>query len=426
MNQNREKPRLKIGIIGLTRGSDFAKTFEANPKSEVVAVCEFSKNRIDDFLRFKKNVEVYSDYDKFLEHDLDAVMVAGYLSEHVPQAIKALESGRHVLSEVTACKTLAEGVALCRAVERSGRVYMYAENYCFFAYIQEMERVYKEGTIGEYMYGDCEYIHKFDMDEYAILIDKPDHWRSWIPATYYCTHALGPVLTITGTRPVKVSGFVVPNTLSRDFGRKGDDASVLICTMDNGAITRVIPWSYLTHKPYSLWYAIYGTKGSMENNRFRPQQTLNITLDNDPDTNFERSYQPKFRTYYDKKFASHGGSDFFVVKNFVDSIINGTPPPIDVYTAMDMTLPGILGYRSAIEGNVSLEVPDFRKEEIRKKYENDTWSPDPADRDIPGQPFPSILGDIQIPESVYKEVERRRIEENRTPEEARILYDDSV
>jgi predicted dehydrogenase len=420
---NNSNKKVKVGIIGLARGSDFAKSFEANPDSEVVAVCEHNKQRIEQFTSWKEGATVYTDYDKFLEHDMDAVLVAGYLSEHVPQAVKALESGRHVLSEVTACKTLAEGVELCRGVEKSGKVYMYAENYCYFAYIQEMERIYKEGKIGEYMYGDCEYIHKFDIDEYSTLIDEPGHWRSWIPATYYCTHALGPILTITDTRPVQVSGFVVPNKLSRTFGRKGDDASVLICTMDNGAITRVIPWSYLTHKPYSLWYAIYGTKGSMENNRFRPQQAINITLDEDPDTNFEKSYQPKFKKYYDSKVTGHGGGDFFIVKNFIDSIINETPSPIDVYTAMDMTLPGILGFRSAVKGNVPLEVPDFRKEEVRKKYEDDRWSPDPADRDIPGQPFPSVLGDVEIPESVYKEVEKRRKEGKVTPEEARKLYE---
>ena len=30
-------------------------------------------------------------------------------------------------------------------------------------------------------------------------------------STYYCTHSLGPILTITGERPVKVVGFETPN-----------------------------------------------------------------------------------------------------------------------------------------------------------------------------------------------------------------------
>ena len=34
--------------------------------------------------------------------------------------------------------------------------------------------------------------------------------RAGTPATYYCTHALAPLMFITDTRPVKVNGFVVP------------------------------------------------------------------------------------------------------------------------------------------------------------------------------------------------------------------------
>lgn len=50
-----------------------------------------------------------------------------------------------------------------------------------------------------------------------------------------------------------------------------------------------------------------------------------------------------------------------------------------------------------------MEVPDFRNENIRKKFENDNWSPDPKDRDLSeNQPYPSILGDIEIDEKVYE------------------------
>ncbi len=52
-----------------------------------------------------------------------------------------------------------------------------------------------------------------------------------------------------------------------------------------------------------------------------------------------------------------------------------------------------------------MEVPDFRKEEIRKKYENDNWSPDPKDRNLQeNQPYPSILGDIKIKKQVYEKI----------------------
>jgi len=400
--------KLKVGVLGLKRGGGFARAFENNTHTELAAICDFDTDSVKLFLRQfqRKDIAVYSDYDKFLKHDLDIVVICGYCTEHAPQAVKALESGRHVLSEVTACKTLAEGVALCRAVEKTGKIYMYGENYCYFSYTQEMQRLYKKGVIGEYTYGECEYVHDC-RPTWHVLTSGPGHWRNWLPSTYYCTHSLGPIITITGTRPVRVSGFVGPNILSREVGKQGDDWGLFICTMDNGAITKVIPWSTGPHD--SIWYRLHGTRGAMENNRWKDTQTLNLFVQKSLEKSYEKSYVPRFQKQAKlAKKTGHGGGDFFIVWDFVEAIIKNVPPPIDVYKGMDMTLPGILAYRSALQGNVSLEVPDFRKEEVRKKYENDHWSPDPKDKDIPGQPLPSILGEIKIPDAVYRKIEKKR------------------
>jgi hypothetical protein len=56
-----------------------------------------------------------------------------------------------------------------------------------------------------------------------------------------------------------------------------------------------------------------------------------------------------------------------------------------------MTLVGIQAYKSALADDAPFEIPDFRKEDVRVKYENDDWSPYPEDRK-PGQPYPSIKG----------------------------------
>jgi len=402
--------KLKVGIFGIRRGSTFARTFAINPHTEVVAVCDYDELTVKKYLTNPEGITVYSDYDKFLEHDLDIIVLCNYCTEHVPAAIKALNSGRHVLSEVIACKTLSEGVELCRTVEQSKKFYMLAENACFFSYTQEMERLYKQGVIGEYLYGECEYVHDCRGIWHTLTRGK-EHWRNWLPSTYYCTHSLGPVIKITGKRPIKVVGFVVPNKISREYGRFGDDWGVFICTMDNSALTRIIAWSTGPHD--SIWYRIHGRKGAMENNRWKDTNILNLYTAEFTDE-FElkeesKSYIPEFTQYKQEAInAGHGGSDFFIVWSFVDSIIKDEPPPIDVYMAMDMTLPGILAYRSAYSGNIPIEVPDFRKEEERKKYENDKWSPDPKDKNIPGQPYPSVLGEIEIPEEIYRKLDEKR------------------
>jgi hypothetical protein len=61
--------------------------------------------------------------------------------------------------------------------------------------------------------------------------------------------------------------------------------------------------------------------------------------------------------------------------NFI-KYINGTYEPFfNVYRATALSAAAILGWRSVLEGSKELEIPDFTKEEDRKKYENDFLSP---------------------------------------------------
>lgn len=77
------------------------------------------------------NIRVFSDYDEFLDSGLDAVVVANYANEHAPFATKALKKGLHVYSENQPMQTMQEAVELCEAVEASGKIYAYGENYCY-------------------------------------------------------------------------------------------------------------------------------------------------------------------------------------------------------------------------------------------------------------------------------------------------------
>lgn len=58
--------------------------------------------------------------------------------------------------------------------------------------------------------------------------------------------------------------------------------------------------------------------------------------------------------------AGHWGGDYWVVTDFVNSILNGTQPPVDIHHALDMTLPGLVSQHSVVQGGVWLAVPDSR------------------------------------------------------------------
>ena len=87
--------------------------------------------------------------------------------------------------------------------------------------------------------------------------------------------------------------------------------------------------------------------------------------------------------------------------HFAEAIRKNEPPYLDVYRGVSMSIVGPLAYRSVLNDSAPIDVPDLRKESERSKYATDDWSPDPARRK-PGQPWPSIEGEKEIPEKALR------------------------
>ena len=376
---------------------------------DLVALCDTWEEKLKSAGE-RLGVETYTDYESFLSHDMDAVILANYFHQHAPFAIQALEAGKHVMSETAACHTLGEGVALVRAVEKSGLTYMFAENYPYMVFNQEMRRLYQKGDIGEFKYGEGEYVHP---DPPEVKLRRScgwDHWRNWIPATYYCTHSIAPVMYITDTRPEKVNGFVVPfdhdDPSMALTAKVQDTAATIMCRMDNGAVVKSLHGSLRGHGNY---VRIHGNRGLMENCRHGDKQRLRVLkepFEKKKGEPTETVYRPDFPVYHaEATRAGHGGGDFFTTHHFLKAIQTGEPPYLDVYRGVDMSIAGIQAWRSVLADSAPMEVPDFRKEGPRRKYRNDHWSPDPERKGV-GQPASSVIGKI-VPSSDAKKLAKK-------------------
>lgn len=391
-----QKP-IRVGVVGVGRGQSFAEGANELVGMQLVALCDLWKERLEQVGR-RYGVATYTDYDRFLEHDMEAVVLANYFHQHAPFAIKALEAGKHVMSETASNTTLAEGVALCRAVERTGRIYMLAENYPYTAFNQEMRRVYQSGEIGEVTYAEGEYNHPMSPRDRLSISPGMKHWRAWIPSTYYCTHALAPLVYITETRPVKVNALSIAcRKIDEMTVRVADPGSVILCRMDNGAVFRIFG---LLLPGHSNWYRVHGTRGAMELTRgggYFGSGQIRIwhePWDLRPGEEAERIYTPDWPEHGDLAAqAGHGGGDFWTNFHFANAIRSGQQPFFDVYRGVTLSSVGILAWKSALEDGRPFEVPDFSSEASRQAYENDHWSPWPEHAG-PGQPPPSILGTL--------------------------------
>ncbi len=407
--------KVKIGVLGGYRGSSMINYCTVDENAEVVAICDKSDVVLDvQKEKFKDtDVKFYKEFDEFLKHDMDAVVLANYANEHAPFAIKAMKAGKHVYSEVLPVQTMKEAVELVETVESTGKIYAYGENYCYMSAPYEMRKLYKEGKLGEFEYGEGEYIHNCESIWHAITYGEKDHWRNNMYSTFYCTHSLGPIIHITGLRPVSVIG------IEREKNHRGSRTGCLsaqmgieLVTLENGGKVKSIHGGLYKN---SIWYTIYGSKGNMETAR---EAALNndvsrIYVNCDeydgeyPENKTPETYLPTHVDDERAKNFGHAGSDFFSMYNFVQKIL-GNPDAdiIDVYEALDMFLPGMFAYRSILDGSKEKEIPNLRDKSIRDKWRNDTACTDPkvaGDMLLPCRKG----GNPDIPDSVYDEMKRK-------------------
>jgi len=406
--------KVKVGVFGAHRGRTMVGQLLGREDAELVAICDKYRPALDQAGKMAEdkgmNVTLYENFEDFFQHDMDAVVLANYANEHAPYAVRLLKSGRHVMSEVLTCSTMKEAVELIEAVEESGKIYDYAENYCYMTIPFEMMHRYQRGDIGELTQAEGEYIHDCSSIWPGITYGERNHWRNTMSSVFYCTHSLGPILYATGLRPVRVSGFETRNMeYMRKLGQTGGTAGTLIVTLENGAIVKSIDMS-LRRQPHSVNYQLYGERGSMESDRWK-SGVLHVWQEGPLNCKGESSeYVPEPA---DKRAAGtgHGGSDYFTTKYFIDWIQGdelSKKYAIDVYQAVDMCIPGILGFRSIVNGNAPMVVPNLRNKEERDLYRYDTFCT-----------FPEIAGPMYvpsnaaqpnkepIPDSVYEEVRRK-------------------
>lgn len=398
--------KIKLGVFGLGRGKDYFDNI-INNDGEIVAVCERNEKKLSEALEYLgKNAVGYNDFDSFINHDMDAVFIANCFNEHTPFAIKCLEKGLHVLCECTSNATMGEGVALVRAAEKSKGIYMLAENYPFMIFNREMKRVFSNGSLGKFLYGEGEYNHPFDLDDaetHLSIRPYSKHWRNYLPRTYYITHSLAPLMYITGSWPKRVTALPVfsPFTDEKIVGSAvGDRAAVLMTLNDDGSVFKMTGCAAFGAHGNS--YRICGQNGQIENIRGDFERImLRYNSWQIPEGMKEiNTYVPDWADD-EKEFAEkagHGGSDFFVIKEFFDCIRNGRKPVFDEYFATAMASVAILSHRSLLEKGVPYDIPDFKNEEDRIKWENDFSTPffsEAKAPDIPCCSVPDYKPDIE-------------------------------
>ncbi len=367
--------RIRLGIWGLGRGMSFFSTCKFL-NIDVVAGCDYNEHMRKNFQVQNPGAFVTADADEFLAQDFDAVLLATFCPSHGKDAIRCLQAGKHVMSEVTSFFTMAEGVKLVEEVEKRKLVYNLAENYPFSAANMWLANRWREGLFGDLMYAEYEYVHECRMLCYTYIDGipvRPGHtvhnWRSWFNFHYYCTHSLGPVMVITGTRPTWVETFPSKPRLAgylRGQGALNGTMTPSLIQMNNGGVVRNLMGA-TTNDSHSQ--RMWGTLGAFTIGHDGVRLRLGAS-GGSPMLNVNAQWEGLGEL---AAKTGHGGGDFWTLYYFAREILFGQKGPFDIYGGCDVTIPGIQALRSQCEGGKPMEVPDFRKKADRDKYRSDDW-----------------------------------------------------
>lgn len=395
--------RVRVGIIGLSRGMEHVECCLRIEFAEIVAVCDLRDDRAQDAaVRCEKHrgrrPAVYSGTESIWEQlvardDLDVVYIATPWAWHVPMALRSMEHGKHAFIEVAAAITVAECWQLVDTSERTQRHCVMLENCCYGENELFVLNLARAGVLGELTHAECAYLH--DLRTVLFSLGTEGDWRRdyhWqLDGNLYPTHGLGPVAQYLGVgrgdqfkHLVSMSSPEAGLTRYRDAkqpngGRHakehyvcGDMNTSLVKTESGRTI--MIQHNVVSPRPYSRINALYGTGGTFFDYPARlalddPQRhglsakgAHEWLSEADLAAMREKFTHPLWRRLTERaKGSGHGGMDFVMNWRHLDCVRRGLTPDSVVYDAAAWSSLIELSVRSVAGGSVPVVIPDFTR-----------------------------------------------------------------
>lgn len=407
-----DKPigKLRVGIVGVSRGWCAVDAFSMIPGCEVTAVCDITDVRRDNALKFLasrgfKNVASYgagndeNAWKKMCERDdVDLVWNATPWQLHVPIALHAMNCGKHVAIEVPSALTLEDCWALVETSERTRRHCIQMENCCYGETEMLALNLVKLGMLGDLVHGEGAYIHDLRKWNYGAF--KPEdamnnYWNYWRlrynvdhAGNQYETHGLGPICLDMGINRGDRFDYLVsvdsPSLGFKDYARHafGPDSKfakldVKMADMNSTIIktvrgrTILVQHDVANARPYDRLNLISGTRGILQDYPFRlaiePAGKVGEGCHS-----YDAAFADKMRREYmhplwkqageiAQKVGGHGGMDFLMCLRLAYCLQCGLPLDMDVYDLAAWCSLGELTEYSATHRGRSMDVPDFTR-----------------------------------------------------------------
>jgi predicted dehydrogenase len=232
-----------------------------------------------------------------------------------------------------------------KAVKSSGLKYMMFETSCFHEDLHAMRQLYQAGALGKIIYSEGEYYHYMPEP-----IDSYKGWRIGGPPQWYPTHSNAYYIGVTGGSFTEVSCLGTPSKLEwlqpqNNSYKNGFGTEIaMFRTSEDGMSRMGVSWD------------TPGNGGEM--GRLRGQKGSYYGKYDGLEKNLPSLKRPPLPPGVDP--GSHGGAHGYLTDEFVSAILQNRTPLVDVASALNMSVAGIIAHESAKKNGELLKIPQYK------------------------------------------------------------------
>jgi len=351
--------KVRVGIVGhgvCKFGLQFS--LQHHPNVELIAVSDLFPDRCAEMAQQAKCSKTYPSLEEMVKDDsIEAIFCATDAPAHAKHAILCMEHGKHVATAVPAFRgDIEDAERLLECCKKNkGLVYAMFETSCFHDDLYAMEKLYAAGVFGRLVYSEGEYCHPHSIG--APALDSYKDWRKkgcpmWYPThstAYYVGVTHKPFLDVScqGT-PYLDKERQVPNAIGNIF-----KSEVGLFRTEEGGLSRMMVCN--SQGEYLEAGRIRGEYGGF-NETFTGDRTGSMR--------YREAIKGGLQI---KKYAlppgvepgGHGGSHGYLGDDFIDAILRGRKPRVDVINALNMTVPGYYAHLSAMKHGETMKIPQY-------------------------------------------------------------------
>ncbi len=302
--------KLRWGILGTGM---IAKKFAADlPMSKTGELLSIGSRNPDSARAFaqESGAESATDYESVLQHqDVDAVYLALPNGLHEPWAIRALETGKHVLCEKPIARNHPEALRMFETAERCGRVLIEGFMYRTLPTIDTLIQRVREGEIGDLRLIRSNFTFERAVSPGDARYDACQGGGSLMDVGCYCVHF---IRALTGQEPTQMSAIAKLHESGVDEYAAGllGFASGTLATFTCGMSVKSNPTTFIA-----------GTKGQIQIDAFWfSKEGFQITRGTDTEVCQFPDSQPPYAAEADAFAEAVDGRAPWISK--VDSLAN--------------------------------------------------------------------------------------------------------